>query len=72
MLTALRRSHDGERKLVKKLRETNQEIVQNAARVQQALKLSEEDAATIEELKKQIERAWNMVEQANGREAALL
>ena len=68
MLTALRRSHDGERKLVKKLRETNQEIVQNAARVQQALKLSEEDAATIEELKKQIERAWNMVEQANGRE----
>ena len=51
---ALKRSHESERKLVKKLRETNQEIVQNAARVQQALKLSEEDAATIDELKKQI------------------
>ena len=65
---ALRRSHESERRLTKKLRETNQEIVQNAARVQQALKLSEEDAATIDELKKQIERAWGMVEQANARE----
>jgi chromosome segregation ATPase len=65
---ALKRSHEGERRLAKKLRETNQEIVQNAARVQQALKLSEEDAATIDELKKQIERAWGMVEQANARE----
>ena len=68
LLTALRRSHEGERRLVKKLRETNAEIVQNAARVQQALKLSEEDAATIDELKRQGERAWAMVEAANARE----
>jgi chromosome segregation ATPase len=32
------------------------------------LKLSEEDATTIDELKKQVERAWTMVEAANTRE----
>lgn len=39
-----------------------------AAKVSTALKLSEDDNTTIEELKKQVERAWSMVEAANARE----
>lgn len=41
-----------------------------AKKVESALKLSEEDSATIEELKKQVERAWSMVEAATVREEA--
>ena len=38
---ALRKSHDNEKRLIKKCRELNGEIVSNAAKVQTALKLSE-------------------------------
>jgi hypothetical protein len=36
--------------------------VANAAKVQTALKLSEEDQQTIGALKKEIEKAWKMVD----------
>jgi len=39
----LRRPHDSEKRLVKRCRELNAEIVAGAAKVQAALKLSEED-----------------------------
>jgi hypothetical protein len=48
--------------MVKKCRELNSEIVGNAAKVQTALKLSEEDQQTIVALKKEIEKAWRMVD----------
>jgi hypothetical protein len=53
---------DNEKRLVKKCRELNTEIVSNAAKVQTALKLSEEDQQTILALKKEIEKAWKMVD----------
>ena len=40
---ALKKSHESEKRLIKKCRELNQEIVANAAKVQTALKLSQED-----------------------------
>lgn len=48
--------------MVKKCRELNSEIVGNAAKVQTALKLSEEDQQTIVALKKEIEKAWKTVD----------
>merc|ERR1719399_2121668 len=65
---ALKKSHDSEKRLIKKCRELNQEIVQNAVKVQTALKLSQEDQATIQSLKKEIERAWKMVEASHEKE----
>ena len=65
---ALRRSHDHERKLVKKVRELNNEIVNNASKVHAALKLSQEDQTTISALRKEIEKAWKMVETAQAKE----
>lgn len=65
---ALKKSHDSEKHLIKKCRDLNTEIVQNAMKVQTALKLSQEDQATITALKKEIERAWKMVETSHEKE----
>ncbi|CAM9109904.1 unnamed protein product, partial [Heterosigma akashiwo] len=63
---ALRKSHEQEKRLVKKCRELNAEIVNNAAKVQTALKLSQEDQANIAALRKEIDR--RMVEAAHQKE----
>ena len=66
---ALKKSHESEKRLIKKCRELNSEIVSNAAKVQTALKLSEEDQAIISSLKKEIEKAWGMVDASHENEA---
>ena len=53
---ALKKSHESEKRLIKKCRELNQEIVANATKVQTALKLSQEDQNTIAALKREIEK----------------
>eukprot|EP00775_Hariotina_reticulata_P010077 gene10077-10232_t len=60
---------NNEKRLVRKCRELNTEIVSNAAKVQTALKLSEEDQQTILALKKEIEKAWKMVDASHEKEA---
>jgi chromosome segregation ATPase len=65
---ALKKSHDQEKRLIKKCRELNAEIVNNAAKVQTALKLSQEDQSTIGSLKKEIEKAWKMVDASHEKE----
>merc|ERR1712193_484337 len=60
------KSHESEKHLIKKCRELNAEIASNAVKVQTALKLSQEDQATIQSLKKEIERASKLVEQGAG------
>ena len=66
---ALKKSHESEKRLIKKCRELNAEIVSNAAKVQTALKLSEEDQAIISSLKKEIEKAWSMVDASHENES---
>lgn len=65
---ALKKSHDSEKRLIKKSRELNSEIVSNALKVQTALRLSQDDQTTIASLKKEIERAWKMVEASHEKE----
>ncbi|XP_046850277.1 cilia- and flagella-associated protein 58-like [Xenia sp. Carnegie-2017] len=65
---ALKKSHESEKRLMQKCRELNGEIVANAAKVQTALKLSQEDQNTITSLKKEIEKAWKMVDAAHDKE----
>jgi chromosome segregation ATPase len=66
---ALKKSHESERKLVKKCQELSQEIMTNAAKVQSAIHLSQEDQNTIDSLKKEIEKAWKMVDGAHEKES---
>ncbi|XP_057307305.1 cilia- and flagella-associated protein 58-like [Hydractinia symbiolongicarpus] len=65
---ALKKSHESEKRLMGKCRELNAEIVANAAKVSTALKLSQEDQTTISSLKKEIEKAWKMVDAAHEKE----
>eukprot|EP00906_Rhabdomonas_costata_P030248 RCo042735 len=66
---ALKKSHESEKRLIKKCQELNGEIVSNASKVQTALKLSQEDQNTINSLKKEIEKAWKMVDAAHEKES---
>eukprot|EP00976_Prorocentrum_cordatum_P113342 1195683-Prorocentrum_minimum.AAC.12 len=60
---------ESEKRLIKKCKDLNSEIIANAAKVQTALKLSEEDQSTIQALKKEIEKAWKMVDGSHEKEA---
>ena len=53
---------DSERRLTKRCRELGAELVGSAAKVAAALRLSEDDAAAINALKAEIEKAWRLVD----------
>lgn len=63
---ALRTSHESEKKLIKKCKELNHQIINNASKIQTALKLSKDDAHTISVLRKELEKTYKLVE--SGRE----
>ena len=65
-------SVDNEKRILKKCRELNAEIVANAAKVQTALKLSEEDQSTIASLKKELEKAWKLVDSSHEKAPPLI
>ncbi|CAL8270591.1 cilia- and flagella-associated protein 58 [Gadus morhua] len=65
---ALRKAHESEKRLMSKCRELNAEIVSNSTKVETALKLSQEDEATIRSLKKELENAWKTVDAAHDKE----
>ena len=56
-----RPAQDHERKLIKKVKDLNGEIVNNASKVHTALKLSQDDQQTITTLRAEVEKAWKMV-----------
>ncbi|XP_019900018.1 cilia- and flagella-associated protein 58 [Esox lucius] len=65
---ALKKSHESEKRLMTKCRELNAEIVSNSVKVATAMKLSQEDKTTITSMKKEIEKAWKMVDTAHDEE----
>ncbi|XP_051837323.1 cilia- and flagella-associated protein 58 isoform X1 [Antechinus flavipes] len=64
----MKKSYENEKRLMAKCRELNAEIVVNSAKVATALKLSQDDQTTIASLKKEIEKAWKMVDSAYDKE----
>ncbi|XP_075071217.1 cilia- and flagella-associated protein 58 [Mixophyes fleayi] len=64
----LKKSYENEKRLMAKCRELNAEIVTNSTKVATALKLSQDDQSTIASLKKEIEKAWKMVDTAYEKE----
>jgi hypothetical protein len=65
---ALKTSYESEKRLVKRCKELNDTIVGNATRVKAAIKLTQEDSNTIGVLKKEVDKAWKLVEQAKEKE----
>ncbi|XP_043203912.1 cilia- and flagella-associated protein 58-like [Amphibalanus amphitrite] len=66
--SALQRSHQNERSLMDKYRELQAEIAAHSAEMATALKLAAEDKQAIEALKREVEKAWKMVDLAHDRE----
>ena len=71
LLRALRKSNDKARKLFKKCKEMNAELIANAAKVQAALRLSEDDQQTITALKKEVESAWQEADESREKEVKM-
>ena len=67
---AMKKSHESEKRLIRRCQDMNKEIVENAVKIQQALKLSQDDENTIISLRKEIERAWKTVDAEHERENA--
>ena len=65
---ALKTSYDSEKRLVKRCKELQDTIIGNATRVKAAIKLTQEDSSTIGVLKKEVEKAWKLVEAAKEKE----
>eukprot|EP00842_Homolaphlyctis_polyrhiza_P005027 jgi/Hompol1/5525/HPOL_001291-RA len=62
-------SRKNEKSLIKKCRELTAELSANASKVQAALKLSQNDRSTIASLRKEVKKAWKMVEAASDKES---
>ncbi|KAJ3110221.1 hypothetical protein HDU96_006786 [Phlyctochytrium bullatum] len=61
-------SRKNEQSLLKKCKDLTTELSANAAKVQAALKLSQSERSTIASLKKEVKKAWKMVEIGNEKE----
>lgn len=68
---ALKKSHESERRLLKKCRELTSEITNTSNKVATATKMSLEDQALILQLKKDIEKMWSAVEMSHDKEAVI-
>lgn len=64
----LGKSHEGERRLVEKVRELQAELGSHASKIDAAMGLSREDEETIANLRKEIEKAWALADSAHERE----
>uniref|UniRef100_A0A3Q1J0C3 Cilia- and flagella-associated protein 58 central coiled coil domain-containing protein n=1 Tax=Anabas testudineus TaxID=64144 RepID=A0A3Q1J0C3_ANATE len=68
LIHALKKSRENEKRLMSKCRELNAEIVSTSTKVAAALKLSQEDESTIASLKRELDKAWKMVDAAHDKE----
>ena len=65
---ALKTSYESEKRLVRRCKELNDTILQNAAKVKAAIKLTQEDSNTITVLRREIEKCWRLVDTAKEKE----
>ncbi len=64
----MRTSHENENKLLKKCKELNSDIIANAAKVNGAIKMTQEDSNTIQFLKGELEKTYKVLEISKERE----
>jgi len=65
---AFKTSFENEKRLVKRCKELNETILQNAVRVRAAINMTQDDAQLVTSLKKEVDKAWSMVEAARTKE----
>ena len=65
---ALKTSYESEKRLVNRCKELQDTIAKNATKVNAAIKVAQEDSYTISLLKREVERAWKLIEAAEDKE----
>ncbi|KAM3134290.1 hypothetical protein pb186bvf_013575 [Paramecium bursaria] len=65
---SLKISHENQRRLISKCREYNADIAQNASKIQTVLKMTSDDANTIQHLRTELEKMYRILELAQDRE----
>ncbi|XP_077448840.1 cilia- and flagella-associated protein 58 [Stigmatopora argus] len=70
LLNALTKSHNNEKKLMSKCKELSAEMASASTKFEAARKLSQDDDATLSSLKTELEKAWQMVDNAYNKEQA--
>uniref|UniRef100_A0A3P9P8R4 Cilia and flagella associated protein 58 n=1 Tax=Poecilia reticulata TaxID=8081 RepID=A0A3P9P8R4_POERE len=68
LVQALKKSRENEKRLMSKCRELNAEIASTSTKVATALKLSQEDETTITSLKRELDKAWKLIDAAHDKE----
>lgn len=68
IMAALRKSHENEKKLIKRFRELKADILSNSVRLQHVTKISSESPANIYALKNELDHAWSLVAAAVAKE----
>nr|VZI36376.1 unnamed protein product [Spirometra erinaceieuropaei] len=68
IMRALEKSHESEKRLMRKCRELKADIVSNKVKVTQAEQLTSDDPSNMIALKKELEKAWALVSAANEKE----
>ena len=68
MHRAWKTSYESEKRLVRRCKELNDTILQNAVKVKGAIKLTQDDSSTIAMLRKEVEKCWKLVEAAKEKE----
>ncbi|KAL1524554.1 hypothetical protein AB1Y20_019446 [Prymnesium parvum] len=71
LFRALKKSHESEKRLMKKCRELTSEITNTSNKVANATKLSIEDQSIIAQLRKDIEKTWGAVETSQEKEVQI-
>ncbi|CAL8470043.1 g9585 [Coccomyxa elongata] len=66
-----KRAPDNEKRLDRKCRELEEELVQSTAKMAAALKLSADDGGAVLSLRKDLEKAWKLVDAGQEKEARL-
>lgn len=68
VMAALLKSHENEKKLMKRCRELKADILSNSIRIQHVNKISSDNPANISKLKKELEHARGLVFAADAKE----
>jgi chromosome segregation ATPase len=72
LFRALQKTYTNEKRMIKKSRGLNSELVNNAAHIQKAVQLAKENESTVHNLQRDLEKAWTMTEESHQKEAKSL
>jgi len=72
LFSALSKCQLNEKRLIRKNKALNHELVNGAAQIQKAVQMAKENEVTVTSLQHDLQKAWNMAEESHQKEAKLL